>query len=80
MAREIVHHSCMVHPHIVAFREAFLTEDHLGIVMEYVNGGNMAQYMRKRRSALAEDEGGSHISYTLARFSLQSTQLSLGEC
>ena len=56
VAREIVHHSGMLHPHIVAFWEVFLTEEHLAIVMEYVNGGDMFQYV-KRRGGLKEDEG-----------------------
>ena len=55
-AREIVYHASMVHPHVVAFREVFLTEEHLAVVMEYVNGGNMFQYV-KRRGSLHEDEG-----------------------
>ena len=53
----------MVHPHIVAFREVFLTEEHLGVVMEFVDGGNMFQYV-KQRGSLHEDEGASFSTLT----------------
>ena len=36
--------------------QVFLTQDHLAIVMEYVNGGDMFNYV-KRRGGLEEDEG-----------------------
>ena len=33
VAREIIHHSQLRHPHIVQYKEAILTSAHLGIVM-----------------------------------------------
>jgi serine/threonine-protein kinase SRK2 len=48
VAREIANHRRLAHPHIVAFREAFLTEAHLCIAMEYVGGGNLQQWVEAR--------------------------------
>ncbi|PSC72848.1 sulfur stress regulator [Micractinium conductrix] len=39
--REIINHRLLAHPHIVGFKEVF----HLAIVMEYVGGGNLQQYV-----------------------------------
>ncbi|CAL8464870.1 g4405 [Coccomyxa elongata] len=47
--REIVNHSSLLHPHIVQFKEAFLTREYLAIAMEYVDGGDMFQYVKVRR-------------------------------
>lgn len=34
--RELVHHAALQgHPHIVALREAFITDSHLAVVLEY---------------------------------------------
>ena len=55
VAREIVNHSHLLHPHIVQFKEVFLTSDYLAIAMEYVAGGDMFAYV-KRRHGLEEDE------------------------
>lgn len=53
--RELINHSHLLHPHIVQFREVFLTRDHLAIAMEYADGGDMFQHVTKRRG-LSEDE------------------------
>ncbi|GIL70723.1 hypothetical protein Vretimale_3824 [Volvox reticuliferus] len=53
--REIMNHQCLVHPHIVQFREVFLTPSHLSIVMEYAPGGDMFEYVVKK-NGLREDE------------------------
>jgi len=45
--REILNHHQLAHPHIVAFKEIFLTRDYLCIVMEYVGGGNLQQWVEK---------------------------------
>ena len=37
--RELVNHSNFCHPHVIQFKEAFLTPSHLGIAMEYAPGG-----------------------------------------
>lgn len=43
--REIINHRMLAHPHIVGFKEVFVTTKHLAIVMEYVGGGNLQQYV-----------------------------------
>ena len=44
--REIINHSVLLHPHIVRFKECFLTPHYLGIAMEYANGGDMYAYTK----------------------------------
>ena len=49
---------CLQHPHIVGLEEVFLTPYHLGIAMEYANGGDLSDYIadhvnRKVRSQTA---------------------------
>lgn len=53
--REIVNHRTLIHPHIVQFKEAFLTEHYLGLAMEFVGGGDMFEYV-VRKNGLKEDE------------------------
>lgn len=53
--RELMNHSDLLHPHIVQFKEVFLTTDYLAIVMEYAAGGDMFQHVKSRRG-LSEDE------------------------
>ncbi|GIL46982.1 hypothetical protein Vafri_3829 [Volvox africanus] len=53
--REILNHRYLVHPHIVQFREVFLTPTHLCIVMEYAPGGDMFEYVVKK-NGLREEE------------------------
>ncbi|KAK9810659.1 hypothetical protein WJX73_008061 [Symbiochloris irregularis] len=55
VGREIVNHSQLLHPHVVRFHEVFLTEEYLAIVMEYMDGGDMFAYVKRRRG-LEEDE------------------------
>lgn len=45
--REIRNHRQLVHPHIVAFKEVFVTPQYLAIVMEYVGGGNLQQWVER---------------------------------
>jgi serine/threonine-protein kinase SRK2 len=45
--REIINHRLLVHPHVVAFKEVFVTSNYLCIVMEYVGGGNLQQWVEK---------------------------------
>lgn len=47
--REIINHSNLLHPHIVQFKEVFLTDAYLAIAMEYAAGGDMFQLVRQRR-------------------------------
>ncbi|KAK9810565.1 hypothetical protein WJX73_001103 [Symbiochloris irregularis] len=53
--REISNHSNLLHPHIVQFKEVFLTAEYLAIVMEFAQGGDMFQYV-KRRGGVHEHE------------------------
>jgi serine/threonine protein kinase len=47
--RELINHSKMLHPHVIQFREVFLTEQYLGVAMEYAAGGDMFQYVTRHR-------------------------------
>lgn len=68
--REIINHRNLLHHHVVQFKEVFLTPQHLCIVMEYVPGGDVMQYIR-RRNGLTEDE---------ARWFFQQLILGLDYC
>jgi len=46
VVREVLAHAQFCHPHVVLFREVFLTKTHLGIALEYVSGGDLYQYVR----------------------------------
>jgi serine/threonine protein kinase len=37
--REILNHRMLMHPHVVQFKEVFLTPKYLAIAMEFVPGG-----------------------------------------
>ena len=44
--RELVNQRlCAAHPHIIHLREAFLTPHHLGIAMEYADGGDLLDFI-----------------------------------
>ena len=45
--REILNHRALVHPHIVSFKEVFLTRSHLAIVMEFVGGGTLQGWVER---------------------------------
>lgn len=48
VTRELVHHAALQgHPHIVALREAFLTESHLAVVLEYADRGDLAEHLSR---------------------------------
>lgn len=55
MEREILNHRDLVHPHIVQFKEVFLTPHYLAIAMEFASGGDMFEYV-VRKNGLKEDE------------------------
>ena len=51
VAREVLNQRlCFHHPHIIQFREVFLTEDHLAIVSEYAVGGDVADYIDRHQA------------------------------
>ena len=53
--REVLNQASLFHPHVVGFKEVFLTPNHLAIVLEYVAGGNVLQYIL-RKGSLTENE------------------------
>lgn len=55
VSREIINHRHLMHPHIVQFKEVFLTPRYLAIVMEYVPGGDMFEHVVKK-GGLRESE------------------------
>jgi serine/threonine-protein kinase SRK2 len=38
------------HPHIIQFREVFLTADHLALVSEFAAGGDLADYIDRHQA------------------------------
>ena len=46
--REVINHSSLTHPHIVKFRECFLTDKYLAIAMDYAAGGDMFKYVSNK--------------------------------
>ncbi len=43
-----MHHSRLQgHPHIIGMREAYLTNDHLCVVMDYADGGDLAEHLSR---------------------------------
>ncbi|KAL6758372.1 kinase-like domain-containing protein [Haematococcus lacustris] len=64
---EIVNHSMLRHPHIVQFKEVFLTSEHVCIVMEYANGGSLFDLVRTQK----------RLKETQARWFIQQLVLSL---
>lgn len=47
--REIMNHQSLLHPHVVQLKEVMSVPPYLAIVMEYVSGGDMFQYVVQRR-------------------------------
>ncbi|CAD7702480.1 unnamed protein product [Ostreobium quekettii] len=47
--REILNHRTLCQTHIIAFKEVFVTDLHLCIVMEYAAGGDMHQFIGKHK-------------------------------
>lgn len=45
---EIVNHSLLRHPHVIQFKEVFLTSQYICIVMEYAAGGSLFHYVQKQ--------------------------------
>ncbi|KAK9789929.1 hypothetical protein WJX73_007909 [Symbiochloris irregularis] len=53
--RELRSHISFCHPHVVRFKNLFLTETHLAVVLEYVDGGDLFGYC-SGKGPLPEDE------------------------
>jgi len=72
--REVLIHqelTCSRHPHIVEFKEVFLTPSHLGVVMEAVEGEDLQSFLVNT---------GGRVSEALARFLFQQLVLALDFC
>ncbi|GIL83946.1 hypothetical protein Vretimale_10959 [Volvox reticuliferus] len=67
---EIVNHSLLRHPHIVHFREVFIHDDFLCIVMEFANGGSLFSLVRKER----------RLKESMARWFFQQLILAVDYC
>jgi len=68
--REIYNHRILNHHHVIHFIKLILTPVALGIVMEFADGGNLTEYVRKR--------GG--IRRTVTRFLFQQLVLAVDYC
>lgn len=44
---EILNHRVLRHPHVIEFKEVFITSEFICIVMEYASGGNLFSYVQK---------------------------------
>lgn len=53
--REIICHKQMLHPHVVQFKDVFLTANHVAIVMEYASGGDLETYVHEKKG-IPEDK------------------------
>mmetsp|Transcript_40234 Transcript_40234/g.89327 ORF Transcript_40234/g.89327 Transcript_40234/m.89327 type:complete len:381 (-) Transcript_40234:812-1954(-) len=45
---EILNHSLLRHPHVIQFKEVFLTSEYICIAMEYATGGSLFHYVQKQ--------------------------------
>eukprot|EP00197_Chlamydomonas_leiostraca_P011601 CAMPEP_0202876372 /NCGR_PEP_ID=MMETSP1391-20130828/28870_1 /ASSEMBLY_ACC=CAM_ASM_000867 /TAXON_ID=1034604 /ORGANISM="Chlamydomonas leiostraca, Strain SAG 11-49" /LENGTH=885 /DNA_ID=CAMNT_0049558197 /DNA_START=87 /DNA_END=2741 /DNA_ORIENTATION=+ len=74
VTREILNHqelSLSKHPHIVEFKEVFLTQRYLGEVLEYVEGETLSNFLQKV---------GGKVIEGLARFIFQQLIIALDFC
>eukprot|EP00884_Botryococcus_braunii_P014305 jgi/Botrbrau1/22876/Bobra.0065s0034.1 len=57
VTREVLHQSSLRHPFVIGLSEVFLTPNHLALVMEYAEGGNMLDcVLRQPHHRLTEDK------------------------
>ncbi|MEW5307947.1 MAG: hypothetical protein WDW36_010314 [Sanguina aurantia] len=47
MQSEVLNHRLLRHPHVIEFKEVFLTHDHICIAMEFSNGGDLHNYVKR---------------------------------
>jgi len=48
LARELVNHRRIRHPHVIKFKKAVLTPTHIAIIMEYAGGGEVFSLVLQR--------------------------------
>lgn len=53
--REIMNHQKLLHPHVVQLKEVFCVPPYLALVMEYVSGGDLFNYVVKRKGLSEQD-------------------------
>jgi len=58
--------SRLKHPNIVAFIDSFKSANHLHIVMEYADGGDLDSHIKKRRGKLLSEEEVLHMFVQIA--------------
>lgn len=77
MQREILtQRSCLMHPHVIQFKEAFLMPSRLAIVMEFAAGGDLREYLEDYRAA----HGEAGLPEADARWFFQQLILGLDFC
>lgn len=54
--REIINHSNFCHPHVVQFKEVFLTAQFLAIAMEFAPGGDLFHFVKRSGNGLKEED------------------------
>jgi hypothetical protein len=67
---EIVNHSLMRHPHVVQFREVFLTSKFICIAMEYAGAGSLHAYVKQQ----------GHLKEAVARWFFQQLAVAVDYC
>lgn len=67
---ETLNHSILRHPHVVQFREVFLSPRHINIVMDYASGGSLFTYVQQRQ----------RLKEPLARWFFQQLLLAVDYC
>eukprot|EP00879_Flechtneria_rotunda_P000411 GHRR01000505.1.p1 GENE.GHRR01000505.1~~GHRR01000505.1.p1 ORF type:complete len:321 (+),score=76.98 GHRR01000505.1:171-1133(+) len=67
---EILNHSQLRHPHVVQFREVFLSQKYINIVMDYASGGSLFHYVQSR----------NRLREPLARWFFQQLVLAVDYC
>ncbi|KAI8467428.1 MAG: hypothetical protein J3K34DRAFT_523747 [Monoraphidium minutum] len=67
---EIVNHSQLRHPHVIQFREVFLTPTDICIAMEYASGGTLFDYIQR----------SGRLHEPVARWFFQQIMLGLDYC
>lgn len=73
ISRELMNQRmCNGHPNVIQLQEVFLTQKHLGIAMEYADGGDLSQFIDQQTS-----QGVNGLSEDDARWLFQQLVVSL---
>lgn len=52
--REVINYKHLLHPHVIQFKDVFLTTHYLAIVMEYAAGGNLQDHINDNKGISEE--------------------------